>query len=203
MTETAAPTPELRMSEDEFERWCGEDTRAEFIDGRVVLMPPVSLVHNRVTRFLTRLIDGYLDLRPSGELLGPEFQVRLRAGLRRVPDLLYVSAEHAERVTPTILEGPPDIAWEVVSLDSVERDWREKYLEYQASGVPEYWVIDPLYRKAQIYALAEDGYQAAPEQDGRLVSAVLPGFWLKTTWLWESPLPKPVDCLREIAPGDR
>jgi len=28
---------------------------------------------------------------------------------------------------------------EIVSPDSEARDWREKYLDYQAAGVREYW----------------------------------------------------------------
>jgi len=40
--------PSLRMTEEEFEAWADEDTRAEWVDGEVILMSPTSLLHNRL-----------------------------------------------------------------------------------------------------------------------------------------------------------
>src|SRR5947207_9600007 len=90
--------PPLRMTEEEFEAWCDEDVRAEFVDGEVIVMCPVSLIHDQIDKFLSRLLGNYLEERSvGGALIGPEFQIRLRAGLRRVPDLLYVAPEHLDR----------------------------------------------------------------------------------------------------------
>ncbi len=36
--------------------------------------------------------------------------------------------EEEFEIRRTFLDGPPDLAVEIVSPDSVERDWREKYL---------------------------------------------------------------------------
>jgi Uma2 family endonuclease len=187
------------MTEEEFEAWCDEDTRAEFVDGKVIIMSPANLFHVRLARFLIQLLGVYLELRPHGELLPTEYQVRLRAGLRRLPDLLYVSAERRDRLTRTYLDGAPDAAWEIISPDSQERDWRDKYDEYEASGVREYWIIDPHSETAWLHRLDESGkYQSVPPQEGRLVSEVIPEFWLRAEWLWREPKPKVLDCLREI-----
>ena len=32
------------MTEDEFVEWCDEDVRAEYVDGKVIIMPPESAV---------------------------------------------------------------------------------------------------------------------------------------------------------------
>lgn len=42
---------------------------------------------------------------------------------------------------------------EVVSDDSVERDWRDQYFEYEAAGVDEYWLVDPQYQPIAPYDL--------------------------------------------------
>lgn len=185
------------MSEEEFDRWCNEDTRAEFVDGKVSLMSPVALIHHDINRFLIKLLDLYLEARPAGRLLGPEYMVRLRAGLRRVPDLLYVSPEHLERIGQTILEGAPDVAWEIISPESEARDWREKYHEYEEAGVREYWIINPYVRTVWLSRLNSAGqYERVEPVEGRLESALITGFWLKLDWLWEQP--RVMDCLHEL-----
>ena len=188
-----------QMSEEEFAAWCDEDTRAEFVDGTVALMSPVSRAHYQSSKFLLTLLEAYLQQRPLGELLGPEVAVRLRAGLRRVPDLLFVAAEHAGRIRETLVEGAPDAVWEIISPESEERDWREKFPEYEAAGVREYWLVNPLLRTAYLYRLnAEGRYERVEEADERLVSEAIPGFWLKPAWLWQEPRPRILDCLREL-----
>jgi Uma2 family endonuclease len=90
---------------------------------------------------------------------------------------------------------------EIVSPESVDRDWKEKPAEYEAAGVPEYWIVDPLSQHAQVQVLSEAGkYEIVPERDGWLVSVAIPGFRLKTKWYWPATRPKVADALREIAP---
>ena len=187
------------MSEEEFDRWCDEDTRAEFVDGKVLLMSPVSLTHHDINRFLIKLLDLYLEARPAGRLLGPEYTVRLRDGLRRVPDLLYVEPDQLARIGETILEGAPSAAWEIISPESEARDWREKYREYEEAGVREYWIINPYVKTVWLSRLnAEGRYESVEPVDDRLASEVISGFWLRPQWLWSQPQPKVLDCLREL-----
>ena len=39
------PSPGRRMTEEEFVAWCDEDTRAEWVDGEVVVHSPTSIRH--------------------------------------------------------------------------------------------------------------------------------------------------------------
>lgn len=196
--EALSPAPLPGMTEEEFEDWCNEDTRAEFVDGRVEMLCPVSLLHDTADGFLYALIRFYLELHGGGRVLRQPFQVRLRPGLRREPDITYVAAENLDRLRHTRLEGAPDAAWEVVSPDSVERDWRTKYAEYERYGVREYWIIDPQHQVVHLYRLGESGYEQVPEVEGRLHSEVISGFWVRTAWLWQEPAPRTLDCLREM-----
>ena len=89
---------------------------------------------------------------------------------------------------------------EIVSPESVHRDWDEKPAEYERAGVPEYWVVDPLSQRAQLQVLSEAGkYEIVPKRDGWLVSVAISGFRLKTEWFWPATRPKVADALREIA----
>ena len=186
----------LRMTEDEFEKWRSEDVRAEFVDGEVIVMTPVPRIHDDL--FHARLLGGFLEMRPVGTVRGPEFEARLRPGLRRVPDLLFMAREHEERVKRTHVEGAPDAVFEIVSTESIERHWRYKHEEYQEAGVWEYWLIDPAYEAVRLHRLVNGRYEVVPEAGDRLASEVIPGLWLKPEWLWQRPLPGTLVCPREI-----
>lgn len=187
------------MTEEEFLRGCDEDVKAEFVDGRLVEMSPVSILHGRISRRLLTLLSVFVEDRGLGEVFGPEVQARLRTGLRRVPDVFFVAKEHLDRLQEDHLEGAPDLAVEIVSPESSERDWREKYLEYEAAGVREYWVVDPHGKQIRQYRVSGEGkYVTILPEGGVYRSEVLPGFFLREDWLWQEPVPKELDLLREL-----
>jgi len=187
------------MTEEEFVAWCDEDTKAEYIDGEVVVHTPVSRRHDELTWFLGTLLKLFVEKNELGSIHGPELQVRLRAGLRRVPDLLFINKEHKDILQDAHVEGFPDLAIEIVSPDSEERDWREKYWEYEQAGVKEYWVIDPYSKTMAMYRLGEEGrYRRVELKEEVYRSEVVPGFWLRPKWLWQEPLPSVLEIAREL-----
>lgn len=190
--------PPRTMSEDEFVAFCHEDCRAEWVDGEVIVMSPANIEHNRLTRFLLSLLEDYVAERGLGEAFGTDFLIRIPQR-RRLPDVLFVGRDRSDRLQQNHLEGPPHLIIEVVSEDSVDRDWRVKYLEYEAAGVDEYWVVDPLYQRLEAYALRDDRvYHSIPLADGKLASRIVPGFYLRPEWLWQSPLPRVPLILHEL-----
>ena len=197
------PAAPPRMTESEFVAWCGgfEHARAEWVDGEVVVMSPANRGHVRLNSLLNAVLFSYVEARALGEILGPEFVARFHAegGLRRlVPDLLFVANERRHLIGPTYLDGVPDLAVEIVSPDSTSRDYQEKYRDYESGGVREYWIIDPLACAFEAYGLDGGRFVRIAEADGRVDSAVLPGFFLRPDWLWREPLPRLADVLREL-----
>jgi len=193
-------TPRLRMTEEEFVAWCDEDTKAEWVDGEVLVHSPANLQHVNLAGFLLIVVRLFATQRDLGVAYGPELQIRLSSlRRRRVPDLLFIAKERMSILKATEVDGAPDLIIEIVSPDSPARDWREKYLEYEAVGVREYWVIDPMSQRVEGYALGADGrYSLIEEKDGLVPSTVLTGFFLKPVWLWQEPLPNPLDVLKEL-----
>lgn len=193
-------TAPLRMTEEAFVAWCDEDTKAEWVDGEVLMPPPANLQHVDLAGFLLIIVRLFATQRGLGMAYGPELQVRFSAlRRRRVPDLLFVSAERTHILKATEVEGAPDLIVEIVSPDSPARDWREKYLEYEVAGVREYWVVDPMSRRFESYTLdAEGRYTLIEEKTGVVHSTVLSGFFLKPAWLWQEPLPNPLMVLKEL-----
>lgn len=197
--EVAPLPPSTTMTEEEFVAWCDEDTRAEWVDGEVIIMSPVSTDHGRLTWFILSLLNLYAQERDLGEALGPEVTVRINSKRRRLPDVFFVAKERSHLLLKNHFEGAPSLIVEVVSEDSVDRDWRVKYLEYERAGVDEYWVIDPLYQRMEAYALeAGKGYRSIAPMESKIASRVVTGFYLRREWLWQRPLPKVPALLSEL-----
>jgi Uma2 family endonuclease len=201
MLEGTAPT-ERRMTEEEFVAWCDEDSNAEWVDGLVILKEPVSGEHDEIAWWLRSLLQHYVEHRRLGSVRGPQFCVRLSGPpSRREPDVLFVAEARRDLVRPNHVEGPPDLVLEVVSPESQSRDRREKYLDYEAAGVPEYWIADPLSRTLEAYTLLEDRYTPIPEREGRIASVVVPGWYVRPAWLWGEPRTSELDALDELIRG--
>lgn len=190
----------LRMTEEEFVRWCDEDTKAEWVDGEVIMMAPASFEHVDLNAWLLRFLGGFAEKHDLGVVVGPEFMVRFaKQRRRRVPDVLFVEKSRCDMIRKTHLEGAPDLIIEIVSPDSESRDWREKYNEYEAVGVREYWVIDPASQHVEAYALgADQKYARVEEKEGKIVSGVVPGWYLKPEWLFGEKRANVLDALAEL-----
>lgn len=187
------------LTEEEFLELCDEDTKAEYIDGEVIVHSPASNQHGRISMFLGSIIQFYVDQYKLGTVWGDNFQVRLRTGLRRVPDMIFVSNENKVNISNTEIDGAPDLVIEIVSPDSVVRDWRDKYFDYEQAGVKEYWVIDPGNKRMEIYCLNKQRkYEKQNPEKGILTSKALPEFWLKPEWLWQEPLPNVLSIAKEL-----
>lgn len=199
MAQTEAPTK--KMTYEEFLAWCDEDTWAEWVDGEVVMVSPASLPHQDIKSFLLVMLRAYVEQHGLGQVLDAPFQMRLAELHRgRDPDVLFVAKEHLTKLTETYLDGPADLVIEIISPESGPRDRGEKYYEYEAAGVREYWLIDPDRQRAEFYRLnAQKRYDLiSPDAQGVYRSEVIPGFWLKVSWLWQKPLPRVLDVLKEL-----
>ncbi|HEX6820292.1 MAG TPA: Uma2 family endonuclease [Ktedonobacterales bacterium] len=198
---TGRPLPGQYITYEQFLEWADEDTRAEWVDGEVVMNSPVSLRHEQIANFLIEVMSKYVRLHGLGEVVGGPFQMKL-ATSGREPDVLYAEKSHLDRLKSTYLQGPADLAVEIVSPESETRDRVEKLAEYQSAGVTEYWVLDPQTQQADFYQLdAHGNYQRIPpDAVGVYSSRALPGFWLSVDWLWQDPLPDTVATLLQIDP---
>jgi len=191
------------MSYDDWLRWPEAESRqTEWVDGEVIVFVPPAVPHQHLLWFLGTLLGLFVRRRQLGTLLLAPFEMRL-GRVSREPDILFVAERHAERLTPQRLIGAADLAIEIISPDSVQRDRRVKLAEYAAARIPEYWLIDsrPGADGADFLTLTDGVYEALPVDPlSRVRSRVLPGFWLDPEWLRRDPLPDPLDCLGAIAP---
>ena len=187
------PLPTRRITYEEFLAW-GESNAmgrgVEWVDGRVVEKPVNDEEHNGIQHLFILLLTLFADDHSGGRVLFENFQMKLTADLPgREPDVMFVVKERLHLVHRLYLEGPADIVVEVISPDYRRLDAVDKFREYEAGGVKEYWLIDPERRAATFFQLDGSGkYEAAVVgANGVYRSGVLEGFWMKVEWLWDRP----------------
>jgi Uma2 family endonuclease len=171
---------------------------AEWVDGEVIYMT-VNDPHRASLQWFGALMQHLAEAHDLGVVRTEPYSMKLdvRPSVRE-PDVMFISTENLERRTYSYLEGPCDVAVEIIGPGSRTRDRREKFFEYAKAGVREYWIIDHQRKRAEFFRLGEDGsYEAIPIEAGAFRSGIMQGFWLKMEWLWQEPLPKLMFVLRE------
>jgi Uma2 family endonuclease len=134
-----------------------------------------------------------------GSVYGPRVAFRINDAESPEPDVAFVRSERRHLLRRGFVAGPPDLAIEIVSPDSVERDYVAKRHQYREAGVSEYWIIDEDNQRVTVLKLDARGrYREVRPRQGKYVSRVLPGFFLRAEWLWRDPLPKAADLLNRI-----
>ena len=97
------PTP---ASFEEFLAWADEDTRAEWVNGEIVVMAPTSIEHVRLADFLLRIMSYFAEEHELGEVLSAPFLMRLSTRPSgREPDLLFVASARVHRRLLNSLES--------------------------------------------------------------------------------------------------
>jgi len=178
-----------------------DDLHVEWVDGRLDEKPTVTFDHQQILIFLSTLLMAFTQHNVSGVVIAGRFQMHLANIARgREPDILFVDKSNLDRIKDNYLDGPADLAVEIVSPGGAIRDRGEKYGEYEASGVREYWIIDPGTRRADFFVLDVDGRynRGGIDEDGIYRSTVIDGFWVEVNWLWRRPLPSIFEVSRQL-----
>lgn len=175
---------------------------AEYVNDEVILPMSVTERHDNLTSFLRAILRFYVEAKDLGRICGEPYQMKMvleGETKGREPDIFFVKAENFERVREQFFDGAADLVVEVVSPESVVRDTQDKFEEYEAAGVKEYWIIDYNRRTVNFYGYDENGkYKLLHlSVDGKFESRVIDGLWIKTDWLWRDELPNLMDILRE------
>ncbi|WP_367992328.1 Uma2 family endonuclease [Nocardioides eburneus] len=140
----------LRMSWEEYLQ-LPEKPKAEWVDGEVVVSPPVGQPHGVST---LRLGARLLECLP-GLVVMTEVGVRLPRNRVRAPDLMVVEHRTDER----FVTDPPVLVVEVLSPSTRSEDTIRKSMEYAAGGVGQYWILDPELRALDIHANRDGAWQ--------------------------------------------
>jgi Uma2 family endonuclease len=173
-----------RMTLDQYLAYTHDsDARYELVDGVVTEMAPENPENNTIA---VALLVHFAMMGIPAQLLATAHQVEVTSTYvtARQPDLTVHTKEsrQALKVDGSLLQlGQPNPALVVEVVSSSDTDWASKnrdYVlkrdEYEARGIPEYWLADPIAGLVIVFSLVDGVYHAAEFRGTQLITS--PGF---------------------------
>lgn len=173
----------------------------EWQGGTVIKMAPIHDKHDMLFQYFVNLFGAYLELRPIGKLRVEPFVMKLpNVRSARQPDAMVILDTNPHQYTPTGMMGPADICVEIISPESIDRDYHTKKAEYEQGGVREYWIIDWIEQECNLLRLDENGAYITIKlgEEETFTSEVLPKLAIHVPTLWQAKLPGPGAISRAV-----
>ena len=151
----------------------------ELVNGEVIIMTPApDDAHQSAVGELFFALKQYCKTHKTGIARIAPYDVRLKPGTIRQPDVLFIREENRKKIGDQYFDGGPDWVAEVISPGSRTADTVEKLKEYAQAGVPEYWLLDPRARTVMVYVLDGEAYRLVKtyEAGEAVESVMLEGF---------------------------
>jgi Uma2 family endonuclease len=162
----------------------------ELVDGELVEVTPVSLVHGRIATRVTHYLDEYVVRHgipgcvyvEAGYVLG----LRHDAERLRAPDVSFVSeanlARHGGEPARGFARLVPELAVEVESPDDSAKQ-RARIRDFLEAGTRLVWMITPATRSATVYR-GDGSTQHIGAEEALDGEGVVPGFRLALSTLF-------------------
>ena len=204
MPTSVVPTRKLTLDEFFAMDFPEDGAKRELVNGEVVVTPAPNMPHKRVQSLLHEWFGFFRFKHPEFKAYS-ELNLTLWDGHHAIPDFVIARLESDGgpcRESELFLEGPPDVAVEVLSPTKQWRDLVQKRSEYEQGGIPEYWLFDPAEAKALFLRLDSGRYREVEVPLGGIYDcASVPGLRLDVDALFRGDLHAAVAALGLGIPG--
>lgn len=145
-----------------------EDEKWELIDGVPYMQAAPSWQHQSISSELIGQFSAYLRDKSCRVFHAP-FDVRLAVGSERdeetttvvQPDIVIICDK--SKLKGTGYYGTPPLIIEILSPSTARNDKLYKLNKYEASGVKEYWMIEPDLKLVSVFIMEENKKYARPQ----------------------------------------
>ncbi|HHT9109996.1 MAG TPA: Uma2 family endonuclease, partial [Candidatus Brocadiaceae bacterium] len=150
----------------------------QLIKGGLVMTPSPIPYHQEIILKLGSKLLKFIDKNRLGKVYIAPIDVYFSDTDVYQPDIIFISKMHLKIIGEKRIDGAPDIVIEVLSPSSAYYDLRLKKDVYEQSGVTEYWIIDPVQKKIEMFFNKQDRFELITSSDngGSVSSTVLKGF---------------------------
>ena len=185
MVATLPPQQERLQTYEDYAR-LPEGAAYQLIEGEIVEMTAPTPQHQRILRRIFNPLTTFVEQEELGETFCSPIDVYLSETNTPQPDIVFIATENLHIIGEKYIDGAPDLVVEVLSPSTAYYDlWRKKQI-YEAAGVKEYWLVDPIERRIEVHA-NEDGHFTLfhrVESDGAIQSKLLPQLKLDATTIF-------------------
>jgi Uma2 family endonuclease len=159
----------------------------QLINYDLIMSPAPTPFHQAIVARLSKIMLIFLEDKQMGGYTAGAPDVVFDNGNVFQPDFLYIRDNRVNELVKDRIEGPPDMAIEILSPSNAYYDLIQKKEVYEKYGVKEYIIFDPLKKNAHLYALKDGVYYLHQRAEGNelLYSLVLPGFSFDLNYLFK------------------
>ena len=171
--------PQGQWTYEDYKRLPDDGWRYEVIEGELHMAPAPRPKHQEATINLATAMSQFARSKRLGKVYTVPIDVLLHGLASPVqPDVLFIARDRLDIVKEEFIEGPPDLAIEVLSPSNWLDDRRTKFRLYARAGVREYWIVDLERRAIEVFALHGHSFTLLNRYEpGETVrSEVLPDF---------------------------
>jgi len=186
-----------RLARHQFYEDMNPDQKIEFIDGEVILHSPARNRHLDVTMLTAKLLHTFVALHRLGTVKSEKCLCVFPRNDYE-PDIVFFGPEKVASLTPDTMKFPvPDLAIEVLSSSTEDRDRGVKFEDFAINGVGEYWIIDAVTQTVEQYVLVDAEYELrVKSSSGRLCSIRIAGLELEIEAMFDEQ--KSLNALRKL-----
>src|SRR5207253_9102748 len=132
------------------------------------------------------ILHGHVRERRLGSIYFAPIDILLTDTSIVQPDVVFIAAGRESIVSGRGIEGPPDLAVEILSSWSVRRDRVAKAALYARYGIRHYWIVDPEARVLEEYAAETAEYRLVGRHEGAgtVRTAVFPDLEIDLGAIW-------------------
>ena len=152
------PPPQGEWTYQDYLRLPDDGYHYQVIKGVLLMTAAPATRHQDVVRNLLVALHLFVKERRQGKVYNSPVDVRLSEQTVVEPDIIFIARERLSIIKESCVEGAPDLIVEILSPSNWVVDRRDKFAVYEASGVREYWIVDPDARTVEIYSLRRGRY---------------------------------------------
>jgi Uma2 family endonuclease len=180
------PPGKIVLTYDDYCELPNDRNRYEILDGELSVAPAPATKHQITLGNLYRIVSIHVLANHTGRLLLAPTDVILAATTVVQPDLVFVSNDRSQVVTPRGVEGAPSLVVEILSPTTHRTDRVTKAQLYAKHQIPHYWLVDPDQHSVEAYELVIDRYDLVASTHGAEVftPSLFPGLSIQLADLW-------------------
>lgn len=159
----------------------------QLIRGELVMTPSPIPYHQDILGKLFYELKQFIEKNNLGKIYIAPIDVYFSETETYQPDIIFITNDRLSIISEKKIEGPPDLVIEILSPATAYYDLRIKKDTYEQSGVKEYWIVDPIQKKIEVFVNKEGGFEpvSTAKGEGEVKSELLKGLSISLKEIFE------------------